>query len=251
MITISKADEQLLLCIASGLPPVEWRNKCKTPDQLGHWDNVRQKYQCIYYELKSFFSGQESPILIEDKPDQLCKDYYIALADFYIALYACIRKAWRAIQQEADYQNIKIQDTPGEAIFQILIDDCRHEFSPCLQGYTEIRPRKIYNILIEKAKISNKIHEDENRNNKELARALNGNFLKKIVKFNPERLEATLYFYLEVIDQEAKKDENLATSYSYLEKINSNIEAFLSRLAYSRHAPPAYNWVNGVKKPCK
>lgn len=251
MIKLGKSDQQLLLCIASGLPPVEWRNKCKTPDQLEHWDNVRYKYQCIYYELKSFFSGQESPILIEDKLDQIWKDYYIAMADFYIALYACIRKAWQAIQQEACHQNVEIQDTPGEAIFQIIIDDCRHEFSPCLQGYAENRPRKISNMFIEKAKLSNKIHKDENKNNKELAKALKGNFLKKIVKFNPGRLEAILYFYLEVIDQEAKKDENLATSYSHLKKINSNIEVFLSRLTCSRHAEPAYNWVKGVKKPCK
>ncbi|MEP0755605.1 hypothetical protein NDA03_25835 [Trichocoleus sp. Lan] len=136
------ADWDLILCQVSGLPPVGWLKRYRTPDQLEHWDATRYHFQLLHAELESFFRGLDRPVY----PLAEIDFYFQKAADRYIALYSLLHTDWRAIRDTAAAVGMPLPANCGEALVKILEQDCR-AFLGEAEAYSEFRPRKIYNLL--------------------------------------------------------------------------------------------------------
>lgn len=150
---MGKTDVDLILCAASGLPPISWFLHCETADQAEHWNWTRRVHQYLYTELKSYFSGQASTLdelPLSPGTKKICY-FYIQSC---IAFYDLIRHAWAELCDEAEIIELpEFPATPGAYLATTLYEHCKMLFSQCTRYY-EFRPRKTYDLHRHEGKVA-------------------------------------------------------------------------------------------------
>ena len=145
MKSIPPKDQNIILATLSGIPLVHLRKKCRTEDQLNHWNVVRLIFQDVRTSMKAYFSGKENPI-------QNQSEIYTLGTKRYLDLYSLIWDGWIEIKQLAKEIDAKIPSSPGEYVAACIENESLAIFEQC-QTYTEYRPQKQYRFSLESSKI--------------------------------------------------------------------------------------------------
>ena len=168
MKSIPPKDQDIILATLSGIPLVHLREKCRTEDQLKHWNVVRLIFQDVRTSMKAYFSGEENPI-------QNQSEIYTLGTKRYLDLYSLVWDGWTEIKHLAKEIGVKIPSSPGKYVAACIENESLAIFEQC-QVYTEYRPQKQYRFFLE----SSKIEQLKKR------KTLSAKDEKRIQKFNSE-----------------------------------------------------------------
>lgn len=150
---IPKEEQVIMLEKLNGLPPVYLLNDLN-PKQYEHWLDVKLVCQKTYLVLERFFS--DNPPL-EDLADE-DREVFGRLLDYYVTLYFVIHWGWKDIEAafaewHTSYHIDKFPfKLPGETLAEILERDAAAMFWQCKQGRFDFRPRKLYQLHLQKKK---------------------------------------------------------------------------------------------------
>jgi len=147
-------EQEIILKKVCELPP-EYVLDGLTQDQKDHWHKVKYVSKTIHTSLEAFFSGSPSPLqeLLDDE-----KEIYGSLTDFYLSLYAMIQWGWKDILDcfaqwgNESYGQKFPFNSPGETLAAIIEQDLAAQFLQCKQGRFDFRPRKLYDLHLQKNK---------------------------------------------------------------------------------------------------
>ncbi|WP_298913531.1 hypothetical protein [uncultured Nostoc sp.] len=154
MLTIIPETEQtIILKKLNGLPPFYLLGDLNLK-QIEHWFSVKSICQKIHSVLERFFSGNPplEELVNEDK------ELFGRLLDFYVTLYFVIHWGWKDIEAafakwHTSYYTDKLPfESPGETLAEILERDAAVMFWQCKQGRFDFRPRKLYQLHLQKKK---------------------------------------------------------------------------------------------------
>lgn len=169
---ISKKDREIILQKAREIPPLSWLPNSATEDQIQEWFSTKVKYSNLHDELLAYFSGKASPL-----PERLPPEIAALLdlqAKLYLDLYNVLRDGWHIIKaisedlstdsklEKSDRYAIEVvrnADSPGQLLAKIIELECEEEFDRC-KRYTEVRPRKTYDLVRRHQKVQILKHKD-------------------------------------------------------------------------------------------
>jgi hypothetical protein len=257
---IAILDELLLIEILQ-LPPEKWLKKCKTSDQINHWEEQKTFYGLMYMELSAYFSGKPSPFSRESKESE----YYWAskkieyliylLTKRYIDLYNLIRSCW-------DYLNVgewsykdksrklikyEIPAEPGYLLIAILKQECAIGFDQCL-AYHEYRPHLLYNLYSQDKKIRELIELETKRSLTGPEKNTIKNFDYKVSKLL-DQSQLSLYWLVLQVAKSNKENMIIKNELKTFETTLEDLDKLIHAPLRPNRNPKSYNWHNGVKKP--
>jgi hypothetical protein len=180
-IFMPEEDRQLVFNTVDRLPPEDVIEQFKSKDQLIFWYRDKVQYQVLFDELKAYFAGREVQ-LWDDLSDREQK-LYRAKRNYYLALYALLREAWREIKNFAEINSdvlLRVMDKtldekhrnnqelkdcflemfrqqtqlppfefPGQLLCTIIENDSRARFVRVLAGRYDMNFRKIYRLNLQ------------------------------------------------------------------------------------------------------
>ncbi|NJL78627.1 MAG: hypothetical protein HC917_06800 [Richelia sp. SM2_1_7] len=156
MKTLSR-EQKIILNGIKNLPPKSLLLLCTTRDLLNALVEKHAIYQNLHDELKSYFSGEPSP-LPDIIQDPIILRAFQLKAKVYIDLYEVIRDGWNCIKHgseilcncsdidESDWYVAKTMleaKSPGELLTIILSWESSEEFDRC-RFHHKVSPRKTY-----------------------------------------------------------------------------------------------------------
>lgn len=238
-------DTDIILCAASGLPPVGWLEGA-TLDQQRHWGTVRSIFQALHTNLKAYFSGETLPLeqIIEKRNRELLE----RSLKTYTTLYAAIQDDWRYLYPELRRledrkKGIKLS-TPGECLASILHCDCWSFFEPCLK-YSEFSPKKIRKHLSERYKIENLIAKPHEELSQEELRKI-----KAWVSFEANITGDGNFLRLKIesqLERDAKKLPSVARSLRVYKVECQELTALISSGLHPNQRMRGFKWVRGER----
>ncbi len=149
LINESKKNKIELLRLLSEIPPREYLSKCKTEHQVNNFLLVKDIFENVFFQLKSYFGGGE-PVEIEDKTIKLIVDF---LTRRYLDIYDLIFWSWK--YQKPFLSKMYGINSPIETLYEIVLGDCDLFFSQCL-GYKELSASMSINLYYDDKYIRDK-----------------------------------------------------------------------------------------------
>jgi hypothetical protein len=242
--------EQNLLVFLKDLPPVGYWLYCLTEDQKDHWWMLKNNYKALYQSFQEYFTGQpESQYYQFDKND---REFYSLFRDWYLAFYDLIQWNWTEIDNtfRSRGQNLEgFASSPGEALIQVMENDCYMFFLECVLPYhrwTPYKARDLRKIDFEIEKAKNLI---KGKSDPKLERKI------KTYQNNLDSLLPSAHYYRAMAFRECCIDvcERIKnpTNKRYLtdyKRVKSELDAKIHYFLHPDKKLRGHEWRNGVKR---
>ncbi|MGE5658397.1 MAG: hypothetical protein ACM37W_17470 [Actinomycetota bacterium] len=239
----TQEDISIILCAASGLPPVGWATGC-TPNQQRHWDSIRNIFQALYADLKLFFAGEASPL--DQIPDKHTRELLIALSKTYTTLYQAIRDDWANLYpviKRIEHRNLGINlSTPGECLATLLYCDCWSYWEPCL-GYSEFSPKKARQHLNDRFKTEAMLARPPKELSEKEQKKINA-----WLAFQKRSMPSGRYLLMVIENRlsiDSQKSKSLALSWQSYQAARLHLDTLITRRLHPSQKVRAFKWQKG------
>jgi hypothetical protein len=233
---ISEPDKSAILAKLNDIPPSELRSAL-SPEGQALWENVKNEYEILHFELRAYFAGEET--ILSPLPDNI-RQWLGFRRDQLLSFYELIRESWTYLKPHYGHDKKGNHLTPGLLLIATLDMEWRGKITPATEGYCVVNPRKSYEIRTRTRNLA-KALESSNVALNQLKKDLSAHMglFKQFAE-----LEVAILSHCRVA---AKNDEFVRSKLNDFDRYSQNIEKFIYKEFDFRKAK-AQIWEKGRKQ---